>query len=103
MITKIIKNPSKSKEEKAIKKLIEHFNSIAESKKSKYMICIEYAYPHLYKKILFFWREIEQIYYSESIDKFWFCNAIDKKTFKEIKEILEEIPERFEVEIKNGM
>lgn len=100
MITKITKKPDKTKEEKAIEKLIEHFNSISKSKKSKYEISISFTYPHLYKKILFFWREIEQIFYNEPLDYFCFCNAINKETFREIIDILEEIPEKFEVEIK---
>ncbi len=102
MITKITKLPEETTEQIATKKLIEEFNEEAKKQKSKYFIKINYLYPHLTKNIFFgFWEDVSiQIYYNEVSDEFSFIKGICKETFDEVKNILENIPIKFEIELR---
>ncbi len=104
MINEIRILPEETEEQKAAKELMKHFNEEAFLKDSRYSIEIRYAYPHLLKKqFVIFQKSLSQICYYGSGKVFSFVDGIDQKDFKEIKDILGKIPEKFEVDLKpNG-
>lgn len=101
MVIKInqITESSQEIEEKEIKKLVKDFNKLAKLKKSKYKIKINYQYPHLVKRILFFQDYENQIVYNNYLKSFSFCNEINENDFNEFKDILEELTQEFKIDL----
>lgn len=96
-----IKETNEEIEEKAVTSLMENFNSLAKSKNIKYRIYLKYGYPHLGKNTFFgLFEDVSiQITFIRGIFQFE-RRGIDENILEEIKPILEEIPEIFEVEMK---
>jgi hypothetical protein len=88
-------------EEKAVTSLMENFNSLAKSKNIKYRIYLKYGYPHLGKNTFFgLFEDVSiQIIFIRGVFHFE-RRGIDESVLEEVKSILEEIPEIFEVEMK---
>jgi len=101
-VKKLIEN----KEAKAIDDLINHFNKEAQKQNSKYFIRMEYNYPHLTKSWFIFETYSNQIVFIEDDfnDSGYFCfvKPLNLKIFKEIKAILEAIPEKFEIKLEEN-
>lgn len=102
LVIKKIKQTNEEIEKTKFKKLVEHFNKLAKSLKSKYRIKIKYYYPFLIQGFWFVENYSNQIYYNENKNIFSFYDDLDESILEEIKVILEEIPEKFEVEQIEG-
>lgn len=90
-----------TKEKEEVEKLINDFNKLAKEKKSKYRIRVYFAEPQLVQLQLGFFHNYEnQIVYHMLDDKFSFYNNFTKSQFEELKEILEALPQKFVVKIK---
>lgn len=88
-------------EEKAVTNLMKNFNSLAKSKNIKYRIYLKYGYPRLGKNTFFgLFEDVSiQIIFIRGVFHFE-RRGIDENVLEEVKPILEEIPEIFEVEMK---
>ena len=91
--------------------MLKSFNKETNERKIKYKIDFSSEnHAHLYKmsfKKKFFGssafnEEIELIYYDKREDNFSFCNDISAEVFNDIKQVLEAIPFKFKIEIKDG-
>ena len=102
MIIKISKEKAKQEkfEEEKAQNLLENFNEEAKKQNSKYIIKLDYGIPYLHKCWWFLSSWSVQIVYIKENDYFVFITPIPKEKFKEVKSILEEIPDKFSVEVR---
>lgn len=101
MIIKESQMPEQTEEEIEYKKLIEDFNKEAINQNSKYYLVMDGMYPHLCKPLLMnFGNKLGNIfiYYNSISDCFYFAGGIPRENYEEIRDILEKIKQKLEVE-----
>lgn len=98
---KYVKRTNEKIEKEEFEKLIGDFNLEANFQGCKYKIIMKYDYPHLIQGWWFFENYSNQI--TKGYDGTYnFVDEISEERLEEIKQILEEIPQTFEIEVEKA-